>query len=383
MSEREFPGGRILVVDDEPMNRELIRAYFSRLPCEVVVAASGTEALALAAERLPDLVLLDVMMPGLDGFETATRLKALAGSEFLPIILVTALGDHASRVKGFEAGADEYLQKPVNRLELHARVRNLLSLRRERQELAAQNARLRELQRLRDEMTSLVVHDLKSPLTAVSINLRFIAERVGAPGYEPDLQEAVADARLASGRLLRLISDLLDVARAEEQRLAARKAKLELGALADAVVRENAAYARERRIRLELAVPDGQVVADGALLQRMLENLLENAIRHAPAGARVAVRATLEPGRAEILVGNEGKPIPAEARARIFDKWGQAQAGDHAGGHRGLGLYFCRLAAEAHGGTIEAVDHPEFAACFQIVLPQEPAAIEDAARLAG
>src|SRR5689334_4903365 len=120
---------KILVVDDEAVNRELIAAYLEGSGHELIEASSGDEALAIASAKLPDLVLLDVIMPGMNGFEVARRLNELAAEQYLPIVLLTALSDHTSRVVGLRTGADEYLCKPVDQFELSARIRTLLALR--------------------------------------------------------------------------------------------------------------------------------------------------------------------------------------------------------------------------------------------------------------
>src|SRR5215813_9967528 len=142
---------RILIVDDSAVNRELLHAYLEGSGHELVDAATGEEALEIAERTTCDLVLLDVMMPGIDGFETARRLKQLHVTDFLPVILVTSLADQASRVLGLEAGADEFLSKPVDAQELHVRIRSLLALRAKDIALSAQNLALTELDRFKTE----------------------------------------------------------------------------------------------------------------------------------------------------------------------------------------------------------------------------------------
>src|SRR5262249_46527856 len=144
---------RILVVDDSEVNRDLIHAFLEGEAYVLFDASSGEEALEVAARAPPDLVLLDVMMPGIDGFETARRLKKAAGEDFLPVILLTSLSDQESRVRGLETGADEFLTKPVNAQELHARIRSLLRLRAKERALAEQNLRLLELDRFKNDMS--------------------------------------------------------------------------------------------------------------------------------------------------------------------------------------------------------------------------------------
>src|SRR5690349_9816486 len=165
---------KILVVDDQRPNRELLRALLEEPGVSIVEAASGTEAIELARRTFPDLVLLDVMMPGLDGFETTRLLKEEAGEVFLPVVLVTALADRDARLRGFDVGADEFLTKPLDRHELRLRVRNLLALRGKEMTLRDRNVSLLELIRFRDEMSAMLIHDLKNPAAIVDLSLDFL-----------------------------------------------------------------------------------------------------------------------------------------------------------------------------------------------------------------
>src|SRR4051812_17327067 len=158
---------RILVVDDEPLNRHLLRACFRESGHEIVEARDGHEALIAAEDATPDLVLLDVMMPGMDGYDCVRQMRALFAGELVPIVLVTALHDREARMTGLAAGADEFLTKPIDRQELLVRSGNLLALRAREISLQQRNVELAELQRFQDETMAMLVHDLKSPLAVI------------------------------------------------------------------------------------------------------------------------------------------------------------------------------------------------------------------------
>jgi two-component system sensor histidine kinase/response regulator len=360
----------ILVVDSDSKSGELTSAYLAGRGYDLVMASSGEQALALAVARRPDLVLLDTRITNVDGFETARRLKALASDEYLPIVFVTALADDDSRLRALEAGAEQFLAKPVNRHELRARVRNLLNIRAQQRALAAQNAQLRSLQRFKDETTAMLVHDLKSPLSAMTMNLDFALGELPAPCDVT--RGALEDCRMAGARLFRMIANLLDIARGEEGRLVPRPESVDLGELLERILRSHAVEASARNVHLTSSISLGEhAVLDQDLVGRVVENLLENALRYTSSGGNVRLEASLVAGALELRVANDGPVIAPESRSLIFEKYAQAsQAAATRGMNRGLGLYFCRIAVEAHGGQITLEQLPDLPTCFRIVLPQ-------------
>ena len=356
----------ILIVDDEPLNRELLIAYLDGADHLLLEAASGETAIRLALEHRPDLVLLDVMMPGLDGYETTARLKSLFEHELLPIILVTARADHESRLQGLRAGADEFLTKPVERHELALRVDNLLALRAKEAALVRRNVELVELQRFREEMSALVVHDLKNPLAVILANLDYVIDGE-ADGDE--WREAWRDSKSAGERALRLLANLADLTRIEVGQLPLVRARTQLDSLIAPLVKQRAHLAEARSIRFDSELATGAPVCiDAELMSRVVENVFDNALRHTPAGGRIAVRGSTQADAVRLCIGNTGNAIPAESRMRIFDKFGQAGAQGRM--NLGLGLYFCRLAIEAHGGKIWVEESTELPTIFNLELPR-------------
>jgi len=364
----------IFLVDDEPMNRELLRAYLEGDDHVLVEAESGNRALELAETIPPDLVLLDVMMPGLSGYETTRRFKEQERGEFLPIVLITALSDPASRRLGAGAGADEFLTKPVDKIELETRIANLLALRNHMAALRAseaslvqRNVDLTELHRFKDEMTALLVHDLKNPLSVVASNVDFVLEEL--PGAPEVVREALQETKGAGRRISRLLSNLADLSRLESSRLDLHRTIVEVRALLAPIVQQRAVMARSREIHVDLvAAATARAEADSDLLSRVIENLVDNSFRHTPRGGRIEISVHDRGARTEIQVGNSGPPIPLDARAVIFEKYGQASRA-HGRMNLGLGLYFCRLAIEKHGGSLRLEERPDLPAIFALDLP--------------
>lgn len=360
---------KILVVDDEPRSRDLLRAYLEGPETEVVEAVSGAQALMLGEQEHPDLVLLALQIPGLDGFETAQRLKLAAGDDFLPVVLLAATADQESRLHGLAAGADDYLTKPVDGRELALRVHHLLDLRGKELVLRQRNTDMLEQGRFRDEMSALLIHDLKGPTAVVEMSLELLREEL--PATAGDLDSALSDACAAMTRIDRIVNNMLDLIRLEANRLVIHRAPTRPADILNAVVECRASFARQHGVRLMVEADDClQVDADADLLTRVIENVVDNSLRYVPDGGRILLRTESQPDAATILIGNDGPPVPTHLREVIFEKFGQAGR-DRSPRNLGLGLYFCRLAMQAHGGAISVLDEP-LPAVFRLDLPLRP-----------
>lgn len=467
---------RILIVDDEPMNRCLLEAILASEGYEVIEARDGAECLELVQSSPIDLVLLDVMMPRMTGFEACVRIRNDLDRHDLPIIFVTALGDREARIHGKDVGADEFLTKPIDDVELLVRVRSLLRIKsqhdaREKQRrlmsaildamtegvvatdgatgftlwnsaaehilgardgwqqpaswqdqavgeplalaltgvatterkvrhgssMLSVNARplvadrgvpgavgvfrditeLVALDQFKHEMTSLVVHDLKNVMQVIVSNVELALDEVDASS---ELDAMLHDAKDGASRALRLIANLMDVSRLENRALPLNLESLDIDGLCRAATRHRSAQLRAKQIALEIRSPGAAcAMGDSELVQRVLDNVLDNAVRYTPCGGRIVLAVTPAGDRVRIAIGNTGTPIPAEHRHHIFEKYGRStQLGDKRGLNAGLGLYFCRLAIAAHGGSIRIESTPELPTVFVIELSVTPAQVEAA-----
>jgi signal transduction histidine kinase len=371
------PQATILVVDDNEANRSLAQHTLEDEGYRVTLAAGGQEALDLFAKDPADCVLLDVRMPGMDGFVVCERLRALPRGAETPVVFLTALRDVDTFDSALRAGGDDFLTKPVRPTELVIRVQSALKLRQLRSELREhydllkhQRDDLLRVQLQKERLMAFVVHDLKNPVNAMDLHAQLL---VRDRSLAPDARESAAQVRLAAQRLGRMILNLLDLSKADEGKLVAKRAPLDLKALAAKVVAEVDVAARERGVRLELGISVERVVADEDLLQRTLINLLENAVRHAPKGTAVRLETQRTDAATELRVSDAGRGVPEDLRAHIFDPFVQLDASGlpPSRGGRGLGLAFCRLSAEAHGGRIW-IEDANPGAVFVLAVPDTP-----------
>lgn len=354
---------RILVVDDSPQNRMVAVGHLEAAGYEVSAVASGEEALAFVAKERIDLIILDVLMPGIGGFETCRRIRAQPALADVPVMFLTALGDREATQPALEAGADDLLPKPFQRAELLLRARALIRLRRQALELAAQNEQLRKLERDKRRLAQLIVHDLKGPTTAIQAN----AELLEQAKLDGDLREVVDDILVAAGTLDATVRNLLDLSRAEDVGLAVHIEPLDLRAITDDVASSLRGFGRLNGVSIATKIEVDSIFGDRELLRRLVQNLVHNAIQHSPEGSEVSVTAEIDSGALLVRVHDAGEGVAEDDIETIFDAY---VSRDRPHGGHGLGLVFCRLAAEAHGGRIWVEARQPTGATFCVRIPQ-------------
>ncbi|MEO8670795.1 MAG: hybrid sensor histidine kinase/response regulator [Tahibacter sp.] len=302
----------VLIVDDQPANLQLLGKILSSAGYEVMPADSGEQALARAKTRIPDLVLLDMLMPGMDGFEVCRRMKEDVLLAPTPVIFITAATEREFLVRAFELHAVDYITKPFVAEELLARVRTHVNLKRA-------NDHLRLIVREREDVTTIVAHDLKNPIS----NVRFAAQLLRRPNLTDERRDGLTEDIVSScDEALEFIHRFLS-RRAEIERVRALQlASADLGELVDRAIARQSALAESRGVRL---VRSGESLAahgDAAALRNVLQNLLSNAIRFAPPETEIEVRIDASrTGFARVYVMDRGPGVPETERQKLFQRF--------------------------------------------------------------
>jgi signal transduction histidine kinase len=363
MNSPSSPSDKILVVDDSPDNVFLIKTILEEEGYTISTAENGPAALAKIAESSFDLVLLDLMMPGMDGYEVTKRIRENKELPFIPILLITA-HDSASVAQGLDLGADDFIRKPVTVDELLARVRSLLRLKHsidERDEIARQ----------REDFVSRLTHDLRTPLVAADRMLMLFQQ--GALGeLSSQMNEVIHIMARSNSNLLAMVNTLLEVYRFEAGRKTLAFFSVDLYQLLEDVAGELTPLAEEKKLSLNLEYPEDSSVkaisGDRLELHRLFTNLVGNAIKFTDSGS-VTLRllpADASYDKMTVEVVDTGQGIASEQITTLFERF---RPGSHKRSGSGLGLYLSRRIVEAHQGTIEVNSELGKGSVFSVRLP--------------
>jgi two-component system sensor histidine kinase/response regulator len=367
----DLKGRRILAVDDDRINLKIIGGILRHEGYELAEAASGEQALEVYAEFQPNLVLLDVMMPGIDGFTTCRTLKRTYGDKCAPVIFVTAKSEAEDVVMGFDAGGVDYLAKPFRPKEVVARIRTHLS----NQQLVEQQKhlvdQLSKANAAKDRFLGMCAHDLRNPLSSI----RGLAELMdeNAIGVLTDEQrEIIQTIHGASQSMLQLVNELLDVATIEAGHLKLAKVPTSVVEMIERSVHLASMEASKKNMKIEMvAMPSDPVVeVDRNKMRQVVDNLINNAVKYSPRGSVITVIVHANESIAGFAVRDNGPGIPESERHKLFKDYGRLSA-QPTGGEKstGLGLAICRKIVEAHDGSISVENIPGRGAEFVVSLP--------------
>lgn len=351
----------ILVVDDESDNFDVISVLLSNQDYQFHYIDDAQRVIASLDIIQPDLILLDVMMPGINGIELCKQIRAIPKWQSIPITMVTALTRKEDLARCLNAGADDFISKPLNGLELRARVTSMLRIKHQHDDLQA-------LLKFREDMVHMLVHDLRNRLTDVLLGVEFLEMDVDAVirGRLEKIYESAQGLQL-------LIDDLLKIALLESGQIRLNRTEVDIRKLVESLLKNFDAIATQKKQSLisqfSNSLVDG-ILIDETLMYRVLDNLLSNAIKFAPENSEIIVNVDITPsGTLKLQVIDSGPGVPDKLRQNIFEKY---EIGDLMPNvsQIGLGLALCKMIVKAHQGEICVKSNQPKGAIFEITLTQ-------------
>jgi signal transduction histidine kinase len=369
----------ILIVDDNPVNLEMLFQYFAHSAFKTLVAQDGESALLQIEHTQPDLILLDILMPGIDGFETCRQLKANESTQDIPVIFMTALSATADKVKGFEVGGLDYITKPFQYEEVMARVNAHLTIRRQQQQLQEQtalleekNTQLKELNANKDKFFSIIAHDLKSPLAGLVVVANLIKENIER-WSKNEIKRSADQLQKSVDNLYALIENLLTWSRFQQGMMGYHPQFVDF----QFIIARNVALliqnARQKQIALRNSVQEQiPVFIDVNMIDVVVRNLLFNAIKFTKAGGTVEISATHDENTIKVTISDTGIGIPEESLSDLFRIDAKTRQVGTAGEQgTGLGLILCKEFVEKHAGKIWVESDVGRGSTFWFTLPKK------------
>jgi len=373
-----------LLVDDLEENLLALEALLQREGLTCLKARSGEEALELLLTHDVALALLDVQMPGMDGFELAEFMRGNERARHIPIIFVTAgAADKQRRFRGYEAGAVDFIQKPIEADILRSKAAVFFDLYRQRQEIERQRDELetaaqalRRADRHKDSFLAVLAHELRNPVAALSGGLHLLAKDL-SPERSQDIRTRMD--RMVT-HLSHLVDDLLDVSRVSQGKISLKKERIALNEVLQSAIEASQHSLDAGCHRFTTDIPSDAIwlEADHTRLAQVVANLLNNAAKYTPAGGTVSLSALARDGMAEITVTDTGVGIAPEMQPRIFEIFAQVE--DHlakAQGGLGIGLALVKQLVALHGGSIEVESAGQnLGSTFRVKIPMSATALE-------
>ncbi len=356
----------IMIIDDEPENLNVLGEILGEAGWSVRAFPRGELALAAAREEPPAVVLLDIQMPELDGYEVCRRFKADERLSNIPILFISALSAAADITAGFACGGVDYIAKPFRVSEVLARVHTHLALRAAYVNLDREHAQLRLLEHNRDLLTHMLVHDMRSPLQVIGGHLEMLAQY----SLPAEVQAGLGAALQGTRHLSQMVSTVIDLSRMEAEGVPLHCQSIAVEQLFLAACAQAINPASATRVNPQIAAACPPVLGDWELSTRIVVNLLANALKHSPDDREIVFGAEADPAGVRLWVRDHGPGIPANYRQRIFEKFGMV---DWPSGSQppstGLGLAFCKLAVEQQGGILGVESQPGHGSTFWFTLP--------------
>jgi len=380
MTYHENEVNTILIVDDEPNNLKVLHNLLTQNDYVVRAARNGNSAIETAVLNPPDLILLDIKMPDMDGYEVCQHLKEDERTRDIPVIFISALNQVSDIVKAFELGGVDYITKPFQFEEVIARVQTHLTIIRQQSKLRWQSEQLEQMHqrdkerfekitKMRDTFVRGAAHDLKNPLTLVAGYAEMML-RMDVIRQDPNLKQMVEEIEQSGAEMLDLISNMLDVLRFQSS-VEVERESIDLNVIVENVVAAFQPLAASKNIQLQFETDYSSVLAQGDAksIKRVVENLISNGIKYSPEESCVLVKTDVKLDKAKVIVKDEGYGIPAYDLPQLFDPFFRADTTREKAEGTGLGLSVTKEIVNQHGGQIEVDSKEGEGSVFTVTLP--------------
>jgi signal transduction histidine kinase len=362
----------ILLVDDSPTNLHVLLSYLKDSGFETLIARSGEGALRQVEYAQPDIILLDVMMPGIDGFETCRRLQNNEATREIPILFMTALSDTVDKIRGFEAGGVDYITKPLQHEELLAPINAHLMIRNLQKQLQEKNQELQELNASKDKFFSIIAHDLRNPFTALLGFTRMAAEGLNDWSHD-EIREMMKELGDSAETLYELLENLLSWSRLQRGVMDYFPDMFDISHIVNQNLALFSTIAEQKKIALISSLePETFVFADGNMIDTVIRNLLSNALKFTNTGDSIEISAACDNSEIMIAVADTGVGIPETDLPKLFQldvKYSNVGTAGEQG--TGLGLLLCKDLIEKNQGTIWVESTVGTGTTFTFTLPLE------------
>ncbi len=362
---------QLLVVDDNEINRMLLERIFTKEGHAVALAADGHEALEYLKRERFDLVILDIMMPVMDGLTTLERIRSKQDTATLPVILVSAMSDTSDIVRGLELGANDYITKPVDMAVALARVRTQLALKFLIDEREEAIHRLEESQSIREQFFRIASHDLKQPLTSLKTANILLRELIDP--HNDRAHSVIDTVKMTIDSMTEVVTDFLDTAAVQSGKLDMNIQPVSAHELVQTVLTQHHPSAYEKDIQIHVSNITGMLLGDRARLVQVLGNIVSNAIKYSPAGETIHIWSIQEGSILRIFVMDNGEGIPPDEQIKLFQPFGKL-SNEPTGGEasHGLGLWIASHLVRLQNGDIGVESPANSGSTFWISLPVAP-----------
>jgi len=353
---------KILIVDDSKENIDLIAYFLKPQNYNILTASDGVEALSVLEGELPDIILLDIMLPKMDGFQVCERIKKNQETRFIPVIMITALKELKDKIRSLEAGADDFISKPFENVELLTRVKSLLRIKKYHDQLALKNKELEEknqllvkMDKFKEELNHLIVHDMKNPLFVIQGNLQMMEMGLGDDA-SPTVKKFLGRIDRSTQNLLRMVLNLIDVFKIEGGSIDLSLELVGLNELSEKAIQRLKDYPENEKKQLNISLVEKIPFTklDMSIMERVMDNMLSFAAANVPPDGQIELTTFYNDHEIGLIIHDFGTQIPVKYSESMFDKFDQVEIkneGYRLG--RGLALTFSKLAVEAHGGKLE------------------------------